>query len=586
MSEQNATALFSEFPPVTTAEWEAVIQKDLKGADYDKRLVWKSRTGLAVRPYYRRENLEGLDYLLNAAPGQFPYVRGTRAANDWSVREEVDEAGMVEANASAKAAVASGADSILFRRAYPKTLADLRTLLDGLGDAAVHLWGDGPSDALAALIRESGLALRGSLKLHPFAEADLAAACLKSSPGPAFRPVAIRRASFLEAGATSVQEVAFLLAAGIDYIRWMTARGVTVDQAAQGVSFGMFVGTSYFLQIAKFRAFRMLWARVVDAFGGSREAAKAYIMARTASWNHSLYDPYNNVLRGTTEAMSAVIGGVDSLSVGSFDEVYKNADDASRRLARNTQVILKQEAWLDRAVDPGAGSYYVETLTDALAKAAWKLMQEVESIGGYLKARDSGMIPNEVRQARKKAEDALAQRRRVIVGTNNYPNLGERMLDKMEQKDVEIVYGRGAEVFEDIRLRTERFAAAGGKAPLFLLAEMGDLKMRKARSGFILNFLGCGGFGVKISHFATVEALAEGAAKMGASAVVLCSSDDEYAALAAPAVAALKGLPVIVAGAPKNADELKAAGVADFINIKSNAVDTLKAWQDRLGVRG
>lgn len=585
MPEDNPTALLAEFPPVTTEQWEAAIQKDLKGAGYDKRLVWHSRTGLAIRPYYRRENLADLDYLLGCVPGEFPYTRGTRRVNDWKIREEIDESGMAEANAAARAALAAGAEAVCFRRAYPKTLADLRTLLDGLADTPVNFMADGPSGPLVSLLIESGWPLRGCMKLHPFGEADLAAVFLKRSPGPAFRPVAIRRASFLEAGATSIQEVAFLLAAGIEYIRWMTARGVTVDQAAQGVSFAMFVGTSYFFQIAKFRAFRMLWARVVDAFGGSKDAARAFILARTASWNQSVYDPYNNVLRGATEAMSAAIGGVDSLAVSPFDEVYRNPDEASRRLARNTQIILKKEAWLDRVVDPGAGSYYVETLTDSLARAAWKLMQDVESMGGYLKARDSGMIPNEVRQARGKAEEALAQRRRVIVGTNHYPNLGERMLDSMQPKDIEIFYGRGAEVFEDIRLRTERYVAAGNRAPLFLLAEMGDLKMRQARSGFMLNFLGCGGFEIRVEYFETPAAVAVAAGKDGAAAVVLCSSDDEYIALAAPLVAALNGTPVIIAGAPKNADELKAAGIADFISIKSNAVDTLAVWQNKLGVR-
>ncbi len=488
--------------------------------------------------------------------------------------------------AAARQALVSGAEEICFRRAYPKTLSDLRSLLDGLDQTTVHFWADGPSEPFVNLLIESGVPLRGCMKLHPFTEADLAASFLKRSPGPAFRPVAIRRASCLEAGATSIQEVAFLLAAGIDYLRWMTARGVTTDQAAQGLSFAMFVGSSYFFQIAKFRAFRMLWARVVESFGGSKEAAKAYIFGRTAGWNQSIYDAYNNVLRGTTEAMSAAIGGVDSLAVAPFDETYRNPDEASRRLARNTQIILKKEVWLDRAVDPGAGSYYVETLTDSLARTAWKLMQEVESMGGYLTARDSGMIPNEVRQARKKAEDALALRRRVIVGTNNYPNLKERMLDKVGHKDIELVYGRGAEVFEDVRLRTERHAAAGNQTPVFLLAEMGDLKMRKARSGFIWNFLGCGGFELQIESCETPEAVAEAAARISASAVVLCSSDDDYSKLAGPVTAALKNVPVIIAGSPKDAAQLKEAGVADFIHIKCNAADTLTAWQDRLGVRG
>lgn len=586
MPNQSTTALFAEFPPVSTEQWEETIRKDLKGADYDKRLVWQTRTGLSIRPYYRRDNLEGLDYLLDSTPGAFPYARGTRATNDWGIREEIVEADCTKANAAAKKALSVGAEEICFRRAVPSTSDELRLLLSGLEKTPVHFWAENAGATLAALLAESGIELRGTMRLHPFSDADAAAEFLKRSPGPAFRPVAIRRANFLEAGATSIQEVGFMLAAGIEYLRWMTARGVSIDQAAEGVAFGFLVGASFFFQIAKFRAFRMLWARAVESFGGSKEAARPYVFARTAGWNQSIYDPYNNVLRGTTEAMAAAIGGVDSLAVAPFDETYRNPEPASLRLARNTQTILKREAWLDRVADPGAGSYYLETLTDSFARAAWKLMQQVESIGGYLTARDSGMIPDQVRQARKKAEEALSSRRRVIVGTNNYPNLGEHMLDQIQLKDLDLVYGRGAEIFEDIRLRTERHAAETGKTPIILLAEIGDLKMRKARSGFVLNLFGCAGFKMVTRAFDSIESLATGAREAGADAVVLCSSDDEYSTLAASAVQALDVIPVIIAGSPKDAAQLKEAGVADFVHIRSNAVETLTAWQSRLGVRG
>jgi methylmalonyl-CoA mutase len=566
-------SLLSEFPPISTDQWEAAIHKDLKGADYNKRLVWQTDEGIAVRPYYRSEHIQGLD--LDTAPGQFPYTRGTTPLNECKIREEVDAIDLAEANAQARSAIANGAEEVAFRRAAPQNLSDLRLLLAGLDDIPVHLAGQvanlllGQDSILPAGFQSPPF--RGTLTLHPFTNADLAASLLKRSPGPALRPVAIRRASFLEAGATTVQEIGFILAAGIDYLKWMTARDVTVDQAANGVAFWFSVGSSYFFQIAKFRAFRKLWAQAVAAFGGSPEAAKACIFARTADWNQSIYDPYNNVLRGTTEAMSAALGGVDSLAVAPFDETYRNPSADSRRLARNTQIILKKEAWLDRVTDPAAGSYYVEVLTDSVAKAAWKLMQDVESIGGYLKACDSGMIPTQVAESRRKKEAALAARRKVIVGVNNYPNLKERMLDQIEHKDIELFYGRGAESIEDIRLRTERHAAAGNKTPLFLLAEMGDLKMRKARSGFIVNFLACAGFQLKTEHFETIESLAARAQELSADAVVLCSSDQEYETILATGHWPL-ATPLLIAGKD--------------ISIRSNTVETLTYWQERLGVKG
>jgi len=262
--------------------------------------------------------------------------------------------------------------------------------------------------------------------------------------------------------------------------------------------------------------------------------------------------------------------------------VYREPDENSRRLARNTQLILKHESWFDRTVDPAGGSYYVEVLTASIAKEAWKLFQEVESKGGFAAAKAS--IDAAIAASRAKKEAAVAWRRRTIVGTNNYPNTKERMLDQVQPAQFQANEPRAAEAFEQVRLRTER----SGKAPKFLLAELGDLKMRKARSGFVTNFLGCGGFDVYTESFGSAEE-ATAAAKQ-ADAVVLCSSDTEYSQLAPALIAALKAAgsktPVIVAGYPQDSLEaLKAAGVADFIHVRSNALETLKNWQNRLGVK-
>jgi methylmalonyl-CoA mutase len=505
-------SLFEEFPPVTTAEWEAAIRKDLKGADY-QRLLWHTDDGIEVRPYYRREDLEHIGPLNEARTGG-------KTTNDWLIREVIDAADLAQANTAAQAALAGGAGEICFTHAAPHTLDELKLLLDGLDEKPVHFWADAtPTE----LLMDSGLSLKGGMKLHPLADAELAAAFLKRSPGPAFRPVAIRTT-----GATSVQEVAFVLASGIDYLKAMRARGVSLDQASYGVTFCFPIGSSYFFQIAKFRAFRMLWARAVEDLKGSKEAAKAYIFARTTAWNKSVYDAYNNVLRGTTEAMSAAIAGVDSLAVSPFDEVYRTPDAAARRLARNTQTILKHEARLDRAADPGGGSYYIEVLTHSIAEAASKLMQEM----------DSAALSQAMVQTRQRQEEAVAFRRRVIVGANNYPNLQERMLDRIQCFSPD----RGAALFEQIRLRTERHVASGNKAPLLLIADTGD----RTRVAFILNFFGCAGFEMRVEHFENDSAIAARAAELGADAVILPSSADALA--------------------------------------NTNAVETLTAWQHRLGV--
>lgn len=474
------TKLLAEFPPVPTAAWEAAIQKDLKGADYAKKLLWQTEEGITVKPYYRAEDIAGL---------ALPDARGAKTANEWEI--------------------------------CPEEAAQTR---EGL-IAAYHMQ---------------------------------------------------------DRGATVVQELGFAIAAGAESLATMTAAGLSADEAASKLSFAFGVGSNYFFEIAKFRAARMLWAQVVRSFGATQPAAaKAKLHARTSRWNKTVYDPYVNVLRATTEAMSAAIGGADSICVAPFDETYREPDERSKRLARNTQIILQKEAYLERVADPAAGSYYVESLTHAVAQEAWKLFQQVEALGGFGQAR--AFVDGEIEKSAQAKEAAIATRRKTILGTNQYPNRKEKMLGELKRPLAGVK--RGAEVFEAIRLRTERHAAAGGKAPKFLVVEMGDVKMRKARSGFVTNFFGCGGFDVVTRHCADADAAAQAAAELQADAVVLCSSDEEYPALAGALCAQVK-IPVIVAGYPQDAvEQLKKAGVADFVHVRSNCAETLAEWQKKLGVK-
>jgi methylmalonyl-CoA mutase len=573
--------LFAEFPPVATEEWEREIHKDLGGQDYSKRLLWHTEDGITVRPYYRREDLENIEGL-HLAPGEFPYTRGASASNSWKICQEIDDIDCAAANQAAKAALAGGADEVCFRRALPKTADDMARLFSGL-DAAKTYFETPDALALARVLRDAGAP--AAVRFNPAWSYDDAASLMHIAR-PGSRPIVIPGAAIHESGGTTVQELGFTLAAGISYLNAMIERGIEINSACDDVSFSFAIGTSYFHQIAKLRAFRVLWARVVEAFGGAKDAAAAHISARTARWDKSIYDAHVNILRATTEAMSAAIGGCAALIVGAFDETYRRPDEFSRRLARNTQLILKHEAGLDRVGDPAGGSYFLEWLTDALAREAWTLMQQIEAAGGYAKAEQSGIITEQLAESRDKKEAEIASRRKIFVGTNHYPNLQERMLDRLEEIH-QGRFSRGPEIFEDIRLRTERHTVSGGKTPVFLLAEMGDLKMRKARSGFAANFFGCAGFDIRTESFADAAALAAAASAIGADAVVLCSSDNEYPLLANAAIQALKGTPLIIAGFPESAiEQLRDYGVTDFIHVRSNAAETLAAWQDRLGVRG
>ena len=570
--------LLAEFPPTTTAEWEAAIAKDLKGADYDKKLLWRTAEGMAVRPYYRAEDLADMDWL-QASPGSFPYVRGTRAEGGWRIRESIDLRDAASANLAARAAVAAGAEEISFDRVALASKSDFALLLSGLDDVPVHL-GIVDEPWIQPLLSHLRKAARGaeiSLGLDPLNDLALAVRVAPFAPATLV-PFTLDAARFEEGGGSAVDEIGFALGAGVDYLAAMQERGVDPERAAALVEFNFAIGRNFFMQMGKFRAFRMLWARTVESFGGSPESGRARIAARTSRWNKTVYDAQVNVLRATTEAMSAVLGGVDSISIAPFDECFAQPDEGSRRLARNTQLMLKREAMMARVADPGGGSYALEAITAFLARAGWKRLQEVEERGGYRKAAE--WVEQELVKGLAGRERAVAQRRRVFVGTNQFANAAEKALHRVDPGRMGL-HTRGTRAYEELRLRTER----SGKMPRILLAEMGDAKMRAARAAFAASFFACAGWEVIARRFSSVDEILTNEA----DAIVLCSSDPEYAALVGELLPKLKAAgcatPVIVAGNPENTGELVAAGVADFIHVRSNPLEVLAAWQQRLGIK-
>jgi len=576
--------LLEEFPPVSTAEWEAAIAQDLKGADYEKRLIWRSEEGLAVKPYYRAEDLKDLA-CMDAAPGEFPYRRGARTTGDWRIREEIDAGDAETANREACAAVAAGAEEIAFSAVLVEGGADLGVLLANLDEIPVHF--ELGKEELVRLLTERLCAERRAERISTGCDAlrsvDIVADVIGKTPD-GFVPFTIHGDLFEEAGATAAEEVGFTLAAGVDFLGAMQDRGLDAGRAAAALEFSFAMGSNYFFQIAKLRAFRMVWARVVESFGGTRSVRRAQIAARTSMWNKTLYDPHVNILRATTEAMAAVVGGADSVTVAPFDACYKRPDEASRRLARNTQLLLKHEAWMGRATDAAGGSYYVETITDFLAREGWKIMQGIEARGGYRKAQEEGAIAAGLERSISARGKAVASRRRVFVGTNQFADPTEQALSRIETGRY-CKTKRGTQRYEELRLRTEQHAAAGGPTPRVLLAEIGEVKLRAARSIFAANFFACAGFETATRRFrkAAEIASAEG------DVIVLCSSDQEYAAIVAELMPKMKATnrktQVIVAGNPEDAALLAAAGVAEFVHTRSNPLEVLTKWQERLGIK-
>ena len=500
--------LLQEFPPVSTQSWEDAIARDLKGADYARKLIWQTPEGLAVKPYYRAEDIAGMGFP-DAAPGNSPDLRNTRLAGDWRIREEIDAADPEQANRAAQSAVAAGAEEIAFLNVALRNASDLGMLLLNLQEIPTHFQNAGEPfiRLLMGRLKERPNSALVSTGLNPFTNPDFAAEVIKAAP-PRFIPFTIDGSLFEESGATAVEEVGFTLAAGVDFLAEMQSRGVEIDLAAAAISFSFAIGASYFFQIAKFRAFRTLWAQAVESFGGTL---------------------------------------------------------------------------LSHVADPAAGSYCLEVITDFLAREGWKAMQQIESVGGYRKAVADGQVGAALQTSLAKRENAVIARRRVFTGTNQYADPSEKALHRVEPICL-AGERRGAQSYESLRLRTERHAASTGKLPRVLIAEFGDVKMRSARSTFAANFFACAGFDIVAQRFSNVDEIAA----HNADLIVLCSSDPEYLALAtdlAPKLNALgRTTPVIVAGNPECAEQLRAAGVADFIHVKSNPIEVLTSWQLKLGI--
>jgi methylmalonyl-CoA mutase len=383
-----AEQLLAEFPPVSTAEWEAAIAADLKGASYEEKLIWQVPEGLAVRPYYRAEDLAAFDWA-NTAPGAFPFARGPHAQAGWRIREDIDATQPADANRAAVAAVAAGAEEIAFRSVSIATTSDVALLLVNLGEIPVHF--ACAAEKTVRLLFE--FLSRGprraviSAGFDPLENLNFAEETLAALPAN-FVPFTIDAARAAPADASAVEQAGWALAAAVNFLSAMDERTIDPDRTAAAIEFSFHLGANYFFEIARLRAFRMLWARVVESFGGSRQHAQARIVAHTAYPQTAIEDSHWNILRAATQTMSAILGGADSISIAPFAEAAEAQNEAARRLARNTQLLLKQEAFLARVADAGGGSYYLETLTGSIADGAWKIMQSIEARGGYTQSRN------------------------------------------------------------------------------------------------------------------------------------------------------------------------------------------------------
>ena len=581
--------LFSDFIAPTRQEWLDKINVDLKGADYQKKMVWRTNEGFSAEPFYRKEDLEGMAQT-DALPGEFPYLRGNKKDNNrWYVRQNIRVTDPKEANEKALDLLNKGVTSLGFKVPAKELNATfISTLLEGIKADAVELnfsTCQGHTVELARLLTAyydgkgyDRTALVGSIDFDPMQKIltkgkDTTALLNKLAelvnilaPFPKMRCICINADTLCNAGAYIYQELGYALAWGNEYLNL----------------------------IAKFRAARMMWAQIVKQYNPvcPREdctntgedkscncACKMYVNATTSTYNMTVFDSYVNMLRTQTEAMSAALANVDAIVVTPFDAPYEVPTDFAERIARNQQLLLQEESHFDKIVDVAGGSYFIETLTRSLAEGAWKLFLAVEEEGGFLAAAKAGSIQKAVNDTNAKRHANAGKRKEFLLGTNQFPNFNEKSEgkaplaatccchshgDSCEKPFAKLETSRLAADFEALRLQTEQ----AEKQPVAFMLTIGNLAMRQARAQFSCNFLACAGYKVIDNlGFPTVEEGVEAAMKAGAFKAV-----DGRAMF-------------VVAGAPACMEDLKAAGIENFIHVRVDQLQTLKEYNAKLGIK-
>ncbi|WP_462137059.1 methylmalonyl-CoA mutase family protein [Candidatus Mycalebacterium sp.] len=589
---------FGNFSPVSAGQWKRAIEKDLNGADYEKKLVWKPGDEMSVNPFYSAGQTKNLKLFPAPAPGNFPF---TRELSKWKICEDVPPLSTPRAAAMAAKGVDGGADWVLFRNLKIRTAKDFAKLLSktDLAKTGVCFAPARGSVRQAELFEKSvsgkkSADLAGFFLCDPIGsgekdETERLAKLIKrfDKRTNGYGCVGVNGAEFHNSGATAAQEAAFALALGAEYLVALGKHGVPARVASQSMVFHFAVGSVFFMEIAKLRAARAVWAHIVERFD-PRANGRMRIHASVSALNKSICDPEVNILRATGEAMAAIVGGCNSLSIPAFDGRYRNAEK-SQAVARNTQLILKEECGLHRVADPGAGSYYIDALTDKLADAVLRLFLEIEKRGGFAKCLADGFIKQRLSDSAKERARKIAEGKESLIGVNRYPIENERVADRIKVKPG----GAGGE-FEILRAETERGSRGrGAKFPSVFLVQTGDPAMRSARTVFSTNFFAAAGFEITDGGvFSSPRSAAAAAVKSRADVFVVCSEDSAYADFVPPFARALKrkmkNAFVTVAGnlAENDRRACEKAGVDEFIHIRSNILETLKKTQKAIGIGG
>jgi len=590
MSDKNK-ALFSEFPPVSTEQWMERVTADLKGADFDKKLVWKNLTGINIQPCYNTENT--IEQLQNTGENSQSLVnyRGVAVTTAES------------ANKLAVKAVEEGMNGIIFQITENVSAA---TLLNGIDlnttTVAFELASNAVAFATELVEVAKGKDLKGYINTgiisnyvttgsFDASQVEVAAALVKLTVNyPNFKAITVSGTEYLDSGANQVQETAYTLNSLVFLIEKLSEKGVEVQTIFNNLNFKLAIGLEYFVEIGKFRAFNSLLAEVAAKYGVAEFSNT--ITAKTSIWSKSVTDAETNLLRCTTEAMSAILGNVDGILVDAYDKEFKDSSDFSSRIAGNITTILREESYFGKVSNPVDGSYYIEEVSSKIAEKALELFQAIEAAGGFFTAFENETIQQQIAEIRLKKLKLISQRRTPMVGINKYPNLMETLaidiLSEGSADNSKVLTPRRASLeIEALRRKTEEIVADTNVRPIVQLASFGNLNMRKARAAFAYDFIGVSGFDVhQEESFESAEAAATESAKSNSNVVVICSSDQDYDASAIAFIKAFRAIAtdkvLLLAGAPKNMDELTEAGLDGVVNMRSDVLVTLSKIQNKV----
>jgi methylmalonyl-CoA mutase len=629
---QSATPLASDFEAATRAEWLVLVDKAIKGADFEKKLVTRTADGIRVEPIYTRET--SVAQLQAAVPGHAPFTRGASDAVQglgWEIRQRVNAADPSEANRQILSELEGGSNGIVLEIDAPgqagceiKSAADMSAALSGMridlapleikaglgaADAAAQLVSALPGIGIAAKSAQVFLGLDpiGSLARWGTLPAPAQQTLVETialareirDEVPLARTVKVDATVYHEAGATEAFELAALGSTLIAYLRMFEAAGVTPADALGQIAFDLSSDTDLFATVAKLRAARRLIWRIADASGAGEAASQLHISASASYRMMARRDPWTNMLRSTLACAGGVLGGANAITVLPFTAALGEADDIARRMARNIQIVLQEESWLGRVLDPMGGSWYIEALTDEMAKTAWGLLQEIEGQGGILAALDKGFVQDKVAAAAATRTKAIATGRQDLTGVSAFPLLGDDGVKVKPPREVPAVRGkemvrpltphRLAEPFEALRDAADAHNKKSGRELSVFLASLGAVIEHTARSTWVKNYLAAGGVAsLTTDGYASAEEAAKAFKASGATAACICSSDALYAEHAEATAQALKAAGaklVLMAGRPGEREAaLKAAGVDQFLFAGADAVATLKGLQEKLGV--